>query len=136
MEGAEREKENQTLISPSEDPQSLGDKDKGPHITYFLFSFDVFVLQGEEVQIGHLQLCLAGFKKTADVPVDTRTRSGVDHIGRERRTVSELLRGCSQRPPLWPPGKWRRERQMFLQLLSQSTHGHHWPVTLLYYSEL
>lgn len=83
MGWAQRERENQMFISPSEDRQRLRDKDKVPQITYFLFSFDMLVLQGKEVQIGHLQLCLAGFKKTADIPVDTRTRSGVDHIGRE-----------------------------------------------------
>lgn len=70
---------NPPIRRPTE-PQGQG---RSPQITYFLFPFGMLVLEGKVVQIGHLQLCLAGFKKTADVPVDARTRSGVDHVGRE-----------------------------------------------------
>lgn len=80
--GTERKREP-NVYQPIRRPPEAQGQGQSPQITYFLFSLDMLVLQGKEVQIGHLQLCLAGFKKTADVPVDTRTRSGVDHIGRE-----------------------------------------------------
>lgn len=80
--GREGEQESDQPSWKTPTPQGQGRRKR--QVTHFLLSFSVFVLQGEEVQICHLQLCLAGFKKTANVPVDTCAWSGVDHVGRER----------------------------------------------------
>ena len=71
-----------------------------PPRTHLSLSLSLLVLQGEEVQVRHLQLHLAGFQEAADVPVDACPGGGVDSICRERRAVSEFFRGCSQCPPL------------------------------------
>lgn len=68
--------------------------------THLSLSLSLLVLQGEEVQVCHLQLHLAGFQEAADVPVDTGAGGGLDNACRERRAVSEFFRGCSQCPPL------------------------------------
>ena len=71
-----------------------------PPGTHLPLSLSLLVLQGEEVQVCHLQLHLAGFQEAADVPVDTCPGGGLDNVCRERWAVSEFFRGCSQCPPL------------------------------------
>lgn len=68
----------------------------------------LLVLQREEVEVGHLQVRLAGFQEAADVPVDAGAWGGVHNVCGERRAVSELLGGRPQRPALQPPWKERR----------------------------
>lgn len=60
-------------------------------VTYLPLPLSLLILEGEEVQIGHLQLCLAGFQEAAYVPIDTGARRGIDNVGRERRAVPEFL---------------------------------------------
>ena len=74
-------------------------------VTHLSLPLSLLVLEGEEVQVCHLQLHLPGFQEATDVPVDAGARGGVDDVGREGQAVSELFRGCSQGPALWPSGK-------------------------------
>lgn len=76
-------------------------------VTYLALPLSLLVLEGEEVQVRHLQLRLARFQEAADVPVDARARGGVDGVCGERRAVSQFLRRGSQRPPLRPSGRER-----------------------------
>ena len=85
---------------PQDAPGPLTPGHPEPPGTHLSLSLSLLVLQGEEVQVCHLQLHLAGFQEAADVPVDTCAGGGLDNVCRERRAVSEFFRGCSQCPPL------------------------------------
>lgn len=74
-------------------------------VTHLPLPLGLLVLEGEEAQVGRLQLRLAGFQEAADVPVDAGARGGLGGVGTEGQAVPELLRGCSQGPALGPSGR-------------------------------
>lgn len=69
-------------------------------LPYFIFTLNLLILQGNEVQISHLRLSLPGLYQAADISVYSSSWSVVYNIGRKRGAIPEFFRGCPQCSPL------------------------------------
>lgn len=63
-------------------------------LPYFIFTLNLLILQGDEVQVSHLRLSLPGLYQAADVSVHSSSRSVVHNIVRKRGAIPEFFRGC------------------------------------------